>query len=265
MRERFEKGLSMNEDEDDENLDRREVDDVLKNAETASKARNLFKKIDSAVSEEGSEPVMRPRSSAQARKENRLSRDGVDVEEQELGRDPNLIRCTDNYQDEVDCRKTRSVLAMFKKMEMQSEEEDRGPRPLKRFTPPPEGEGEDDSDEEEYSDEEYSDEDDEDDSEEDEDDEETDRKPKYKDEILEMVNSSQSAKKAASLRAKFEKWETEVERNNEYNRGEIPEGEEECMPSIDTARNLRAMFENKAQEASRPVTNRPKIKVNRFV
>ncbi|KAK8747475.1 hypothetical protein OTU49_017534 [Cherax quadricarinatus] len=328
LREKFERGLSMDEDE---NHERREVDDVLKNAETASKARNLFKKIDSAVSEEGSEVVMRPRSSAQARKENRLSREGkrirnftsqvhgeqsqdgnddevsiensslvnrfkffatyeervkqeekkrrkvfrftpprdsadkgIDVEEQELGRDPNLIRCTDNYEDEVDCRKTRSVLEMFKRMEMQSEEEeDRGPRPLKRFTPPPEGEGDDDSEEDEDSDEEYSDEDEEEDSEEDDedDDDETERKPKYKDEILEMVN----ARKAASLRAKFEKWESEVERNNEYNRGDIPEGDEECMPSIDTARNLRAMFENKAQEASRPVTNRPKIKVNRFV
>lgn len=66
-----------------------------------------------------------------------------------------------------------------------------GPRPLKRFTPPPEGEY-DDSDDEEYSDEEYSDEEDEEDDDEDEeeesdDDDERPRKPKYKDEILEMV------------------------------------------------------------------------------
>lgn len=81
-----------------------------------------------------------------------------------------------------------------------------------------------------------------------------------------QVNSSQSARKAASLRAKFEKWESEVERNNEYNHSDkILEEEEEGMPSIDTARNLRAMFENKAQEAARPVANRPKLKVNRFV
>lgn len=81
-----------------------------------------------------------------------------------------------------------------------------------------------------------------------------------------QVKSSQSAKKAASLRAKFEKWENEVERNNEYNQSiDRYEDEEECMPSIDTARNLRAMFENKAQEAARPATERPKVKVNRFV
>ena len=81
-----------------------------------------------------------------------------------------------------------------------------------------------------------------------------------------QVKSSQSAKKAANLRAKFEKWESEVERNNELNQNvERYEEEDECMPSIDTARNLRAMFENKAQESSQPVNERPKVKVNRFV
>lgn len=81
-----------------------------------------------------------------------------------------------------------------------------------------------------------------------------------------QAKSSQSARKAASLRAKFERWESEVEHNNEYNRNERNEDDEECMPSIDTARNLRAMFENKAQEASRPVvSSQPKLKVNRFV
>lgn len=65
-----------------------------------------------------------------------------------------------------------------------------GPRPLKRFTPPPEGEEEYDS-EDEYTDEEYSDEDDEEDSEEEDDedeDDESEKKPKYKDEVLEMVS-----------------------------------------------------------------------------
>ncbi|KAK3872878.1 hypothetical protein Pcinc_022075 [Petrolisthes cinctipes] len=325
LRERFEKGLSISE-ENEESEEKREVDHVFRQAETASKARNMFKQIDTAVVE-GEEPVMRPRSSAQARRDNRLSRDGkrirnfasqvfddendsneedegletsslverfkffatyedrakedkkkprklfrltpprdgedqgIDVEERELGRDPNLIKCTDNYEDAVDCRGTRDLLAKFKKMEMENEDDDSdSPRPLKRFTPPPDGEEYDSEDE--YTDEEYSDEEDdsEEDDEEDEDDEE-ERKPKYKDEILEM-----SARKAASLRAKFEKWESEVERNNEHNHNDqVVDEEEEGMPSIDTARNLRAMFENKAQEAAKPVANRPKLKVNRFV
>ena len=67
-----------------------------------------------------------------------------------------------------------------------------GPRPPKQFTPPPEGEEDYDSDEE-YSDEEYSDDEEEDSEEEDseeEDSEEEDGKPKYKDEVLEMVRKT---------------------------------------------------------------------------
>lgn len=261
LRERFEKGeLGGSLD------DQKEVDEVFRNSETASKARNLFKQMESGEGQENDE-----RATAKPR-ENRLSKEGCDDEEVAdfYGRDPNLVKYTDNLEEPLDCRKTKSVLAMFRKMEMQEDDDAKGPRPLKRFTPPPEGEY-DDSDDEEYSDEEYSDEEDEEDDDEDEeeesdDDDERPRKPKYKDEILEMAKSSQSARKAASLRAKFERWESEVEHNNEYNRNERNEDDEECMPSIDTARNLRAMFENKAQEASRPVvSSQPKLKVNRFV
>lgn len=44
----------------------------------------------------------------------------------ELGRDPNLVKCTDNYEDAVDCRGTRKLLAKFRKMEMQAEDMDGG-------------------------------------------------------------------------------------------------------------------------------------------
>lgn len=43
----------------------------------------------------------------------------------ELGRDPNLVKCTDNYEDAVDCRGTRKLLAKFRKMEMQAEDGER--------------------------------------------------------------------------------------------------------------------------------------------
>lgn len=49
---------------------------------------------------------------------------GIEVEELELGRDPNLVKCTDNYEDAVDCRGTRKLLAKFRKMEMQAEDMD---------------------------------------------------------------------------------------------------------------------------------------------
>ena len=83
--------------------------------------------------------------------------------------------------------------------------------------------------------------------------------------LLPQTNSSQSAKKAAHLRAKFEKWETEVERQNEINKPSAKdEIDGEAMPSLDTARNLRAMFESKAKEDNLPLKKAP-TKVNRFV
>ncbi|XP_076066324.1 uncharacterized protein LOC143039888 [Oratosquilla oratoria] len=339
LKEKFEKGRPFTlEDEDNEerkaNGEREEVEEIFKEAETAHKARNIFKQIDSHVTKEGL-PVMRSQSFAQGVRENRLSKDmsqhclysrpenqsaevikaneevddfhvetsdlasrfkffatyedrlkeeskknrkvfrvtpprdgtvkGLGGEDQEIGRDPNLIRCSDNYQDDVDCKNTRNVLAMFKKMELQGTDDgDEGPKPLKRFTPPPDGEYDDDDDEE-YSDEEYSDEEYSDEEDEDEEDSESGRKPKYQDEVLEMAKqarkkSPQSAKKAASLRAKFERWESD---QNEAN---VPkDGDEECMPSIDTAKNLKAMFETKAQEVLLPKVQQPKVKVNRFV
>ncbi|KAF2348270.1 hypothetical protein FHG87_020974 [Trinorchestia longiramus] len=189
---------------------------------------------------------------------------GLATEDIELGRDPNLIRSTDNYQDEVDCRKTKSILTMFKKMEAKNtsnvddEDEEAGPRPLHRFTPPPEGEDYDD----EYTDEDgdYTDEEDDYTDEEDGNEERAAGSAPYKDELLQM-----SARKAAELRAKFEKWELEETRHNDVNKSNGAAGEdEEAMPSLDTARNLKAMFEEKAQEAAKPQV-RERAKVNRFV
>jgi len=187
---------------------------------------------------------------------------GLEPEEVDFGRDPNYVKSTDILEDNIDCARTKKVLEMFKKMEMQNsdDEDERGPPPPRRFTPPPEGE---EYDSEEYSDEEYTDDDDEDDYTDDEEDEEEEdengvKVPKYKDEVLEM-----SARKAASLRAKFEKWENDVDRRNEINKGSDEEGEG-ARPSIESARNLRKMFENKATEQPVPV-KQPKHKVNRFV
>merc|ERR1712008_649473 len=103
--------------------------------------------------------------------------------------DPNYVRSSDKQYDEnIDCARTKKLLDMFKKMEMQnSDEDERGPPPPRRFTPP---EGEE-YDSEEYSDEEYTDDDDEEDyTDDEEEEEETDENgvtvPKYKDEVLEM-------------------------------------------------------------------------------
>lgn len=42
------------------------------------------------------------------------------------GRDPNLVKYTDNLEEPLDCRKTKSVLAMFRKMEMQEDDDAKG-------------------------------------------------------------------------------------------------------------------------------------------
>merc|ERR1712106_77250 len=85
--------------------------------------------------------------------------------------DPNYVRSSDKQYDEnIDCARTKKLLDMFKKMEMQnSDEDERGPPPPRRFTPPPEGE---EYDSEEYSEGEYTDDDDEEDDEDDEEEEE---------------------------------------------------------------------------------------------
>ena len=70
------------------------------------------------------------------------------------------------------------------------------------------------------------------------------------------MNGKQSAKKAADLRAKFEQWEEDyVERAKE----------EDAMPSLDTAKNLKKMFETKATEGGNTTSKPIKQKVNRFV
>lgn len=113
---------------------------------------------------------------------------------------------------------------MFRQLE-EKKREDRpvGPKPLKRFTPPPDGEqtrylGNDDSGPE-YSDEEYSDEEE---AEEEEEEEEQDPnyiKSSHKN-VDEFLKAAQSAERAKKLREKFEKWE-ENEIKKEMNNSSV--------------------------------------------
>lgn len=65
--------------------------------------------------------------------------------------------------------------------------------------------------------------------------------------------------KAKNLRAKFENWQSEVERENRKNM----EDEDEFVPHIDTTKNLRAMFES-IKDEYKPI-DKPRPRVNRFV
>lgn len=119
-----------------------------------------------------------------------------------------------NEQDEVleMAEKTQTaskMLSMFRQLEEHKEQRPVGPKPLKRFTPPPEEERkfnhQNDDSGPEYSDEEY----DEECEEEESSDEELDPnyvKSSHKN-VDEFLKAAQSAERAKQLREKFEKWE----------------------------------------------------------
>lgn len=117
------------------------------------------------------------------------------------------------------------MLSMFRQMEESKEQRPVGPKPLKRFTPPPEGErarymSNDDSGPE------YSDEEEEDDEEEysEEESEQEEQDPNYikssHKNVDEFLKAAQSAERAKKLREKFEKWE-ENEIKKEMNNSSV--------------------------------------------
>merc|ERR1712106_1125877 len=177
IKDRFEKGEAFGDkdSDDDRNYtdERRECEEIFREAETARAARKRFNQIDSKVKRDGGD-IMRTQSFANAPISNRrLSQDGLeatDAPDFGIVVDPNYVRSSDKQYDEnIDCARTKKLLDMFKKMEMQnSDEDERGPPPPRRFTPPPEGE---EYDSEEYSDEEYTDDDDEEEKEDEDEDE----------------------------------------------------------------------------------------------
>ena len=59
------------------------------------------------------------------------------------------------------------------------------------------------------------------------------------------------------MRAKFENWQAEIANENRKTE------EDECVPHIDTTKNLRAMFESIKEEYKPIEKARPRI--NRFV
>ena len=62
---------------------------------------------------------------------------------------------------------------------------------------------------------------------------------------------------ARNLKAKFERWEQKMEKEHKF------DDEDECKPSLETARNLRSMFEAMKDQPTMP--EKPRPKVNRFI
>ncbi|EEB14346.1 triadin, putative [Pediculus humanus corporis] len=196
--------------------------------------------------------------------------------EKEIARDPNVIRSCDKVDNEIiRTNTTAKMLSLFRQMEEKTEEIPEGPKPLKRFTPPPDykQESEEDSGESEESGEE------EDEEEQEEEHVETNSNiirasDKVEDEYLKQAANAARAKQ---LRAKFEKWEEKEKAQEEnsiqnkingsvVNNSVNTENSENVeVTSIECTKSLRARFESMKGESDFPKEKLTRPKVNRFV
>ncbi|XP_066996513.1 glutamic acid-rich protein isoform X2 [Anabrus simplex] len=183
--------------------------------------------------------------------------------ENTIYRDPSVVRSEDKVEEEIVKAKTASkMLSIFRQMEENATKEElpEGPKPLKRFTPPPDytKESEDSEDEEDSEEEE----------EEDEEEEEEETNPnivrasdKIEDEFLKQATTAARAK---ALRAKFERWEEKENKLNKASSGCNLDVDQTDQPSIDSTKSLRAKFESLKNEVNQH-KERAQPKVNRFV
>ncbi|XP_014469599.1 PREDICTED: uncharacterized protein LOC106741794 isoform X2 [Dinoponera quadriceps] len=195
-------------------------------------------------------------------------RDGqvkMDSPDREIYRDPDVVRADDRVDEVVHTDTARKMLSIFRQMEENACKEDLpdGPKPLKRFTPPPEdkfakataSDSEEDEDEE-------GEESDGDDSNEERDPNYVRASDKVEDEFLKQA---QNAARAKTLRAKFEHWEETDGKvsNHHIAEMEMAQGTGE-QSSIESASSLRARFESLGSQTNESPRT-PKVKVNRFV
>ncbi|XP_046143031.1 xin actin-binding repeat-containing protein 2 isoform X11 [Osmia bicornis bicornis] len=199
-------------------------------------------------------------------------RDGqlkMDSPEREIYRDPDVVRAEDRVDEVVHTDTARKMLSIFRQMEENAckQELPNGPKPLKRFTPPPEDKyakpTASDSEEEEEEEGEESD---------GEDSGGEERDPNYvraSDKVEdEFLKQAQNAARAKTLCAKFEHWEetdakTTMSSSQNIAEMEIAQNTGD-QSSIESASSLRARFESLGSQTSESPRT-PKVKVNRFV
>ncbi|XP_063924845.1 F-actin-monooxygenase Mical isoform X10 [Zophobas morio] len=175
--------------------------------------------------------------------------------DRDVYRDPEIVRAEELVEDSVIAKETHTATKMlnkFRQMEenLSREPQPTGPKPLKRFTPPPEPTRPESSSEGESGSEEESEEED-----------EPDQGQIADADLLE----AQKAARAKQLRAKFERWEAnEIKREQNSSAVNIIEEIGEEQSQIESTKSLRARFESMRENSSE--TNRqPRVKVNRFV
>ncbi|KAG7296830.1 hypothetical protein JYU34_019686 [Plutella xylostella] len=149
------------------------------------------------------------------------------------------------------------MIGVWRQMEEHRDEEPQGPKPLKRFTPPPPGAYTRDSSE-------YSSEGSGEDDSEDDEDSEDERRRHYEQarERDEALKQAQQLARTKSFRDRFENW-SESEPPRSPSQIMIERDEEEGESQLDTAKSLRAKFENMNVQQSSVTKVAPKV--NRFV
>ncbi|XP_070155457.1 microtubule-associated protein futsch isoform X3 [Polyergus mexicanus] len=189
----------------------------------------------------------------------------MDSPDREIYRDPDVVRADDRMDEVVHTDTARKMLSIFRQMEENAckEELPEGPKPLKRFTPPPEDKfakaTASDSEEDE---EEENEESDGDESNEEKDPNYVRASDKVEDEFLKQA---QNAARAKTLRAKFEHWEETDGKVSSHHIAEIEMAQGTGdQSSIESASSLRARFESLGSQNNES-PRASKVKVNRFV
>ncbi|XP_057671085.1 enolase-phosphatase E1 isoform X13 [Diorhabda carinulata] len=245
LKERFEKGELIN-DKEDRNGDTDETE--VFQSEISKKSRSLFLELDANAAKQPQTIVTVPKVDVKKVREN-------DTPDREIYHDPEIIRSDENVDDSEVAKASHTaskMLSKFREMEenRSKEPEAIGPKPLKRFTPPPEPvRSESESEEGSAS---------EDENEEDEEYNQGDNQ-KLPEELIE----AQKAARAKQLRAKFEKWEAqEIKREQNQAINILEEYGDDSQ--IESTKSLTARFES-MRETSSDKTRTPRVKVNRFV
>ncbi|XP_017774527.1 PREDICTED: trichohyalin isoform X3 [Nicrophorus vespilloides] len=248
LKERFEKGQLQSAD----SKDKQDGEDMsVFESGISKKSRSIFLELDANASKA---PQLSPLSPT---KSNERKGREIDSPDREVYRDPDVVRSEEQVEDSVVAKQTQTAKKMLNKFRQMEEDLSKdqvplGPKPLKRFTPPPEpirseSESEDVSGSEEESDEEEDD---------------VDNGGKVADEDL---LEAQKAARAKQLRAKFEKWEAnEIKREQNMSSINLAEELGEEQSQVESTKSLRARFES-MRDTSKDESKAPRVKVNRFV
>ncbi|XP_012529164.2 uncharacterized protein LOC105832605 isoform X3 [Monomorium pharaonis] len=264
LKERFERGepIAASDDETDSKPKPEKADEEVIAAGISRKSRSLFLELDATAAK-----TARPVTPVHSKTPTEIPRRARDMNspDREIYRDPDVVRADDRVDEVVHTDTARKMLSIFRQMEENAckEELPEGPKPLKRFTPPPEDKyakaTASDSDEGE----------DEDGEESDGNDSAEERDPNYvrsSDKVEdEFLKQAQNAARAKTLRAKFEHWEETDGKISNHNIAEMEMAQGTGdQASIESASSLRARFESLGSQANEsPRTS--KVKVNRFV